>query len=468
MDVDALVIGAGFGGLGAAVTRSAAGERVVLCEALTYPGGCASTFTKHGDQFESGATLASGLAPGQLFDRWLDRAGVTVDHEPLDPAMVVRTPGWELPIDGDRAAFIERLCALPDAPVRGIREFFGLQQRVAETLWPLLDDPLRTLPHRSLVFHLQRSLGYLPLLGLLGRPLTQVMERFGVASFEPLRVAMDSLCQITVQCMAHEAEAPFALSAIDYGFRGAAHVDGGMGALASALCEVVRKQGGEVRFASRVKELRREGAHWVAETRTGRLRARRVYANLLPGDLNDLAGLQSSSLRRRQERVEQGWGAVMRYGRVTHGVLDCPSAYHLELVGQPGEPLHSGNHVFLSVGPETAEGRSITASTHTRIDDTPAQTTDLVQEQLGRTLASCAPELDCVQWMTGSPRTFQRFTRRSRGWVGGIPRRAGLGQYLDIGVPQPATGLYLVGDSVFPGQSALAAALGGARAASQG
>ena len=36
---DALVIGAGFGGLGAALTLASAGARVGLVEALTYPGG---------------------------------------------------------------------------------------------------------------------------------------------------------------------------------------------------------------------------------------------------------------------------------------------------------------------------------------------------------------------------------------------------------------------------------------------
>ena len=81
------------------------------------------------------------------------------------------------------------------------------------------------------------------------------------------------------------------------------------------------------------------------------------------------------------------------------------------------------------------------------------------------TLAALAPEWRITQEMTASPRTFERFTRRHRGFVGGVPRRAGLGNYRNLS-PRPfAPGLWLVGDSVFPGQSTLATALGGVKVA---
>jgi phytoene dehydrogenase-like protein len=84
-----------------------------------------------------------------------------------------------------------------------------------------------------------------------------------------------------------------------------------------------------------------------------------------------------------------------------------------------------------------------------------------------QTLAARAPEwADGVQQcMTASPRTWQRFTGRPAGKVGGAPRRAGWHNYLDLAPQQATRGLWLVGDSVFPGQSALATALGGQRAA---
>jgi len=56
---DFAVIGAGFGGLATALELARGGASVAIFEALKYPGGCASTFTRRGHQFESGATLGS-------------------------------------------------------------------------------------------------------------------------------------------------------------------------------------------------------------------------------------------------------------------------------------------------------------------------------------------------------------------------------------------------------------------------
>ena len=61
MDTEFLVIGSGFGGLGAALTLAEAGKQVLLCERLNYPGGCAATFQRKGIAFEAGATLFSGF-----------------------------------------------------------------------------------------------------------------------------------------------------------------------------------------------------------------------------------------------------------------------------------------------------------------------------------------------------------------------------------------------------------------------
>ena len=64
-----------------------------------------------------------------------------------------------------------------------------------------------------------------------------------------------------------------------------------------------------------------------------------------------------------------------------------------------------------------------------------------------------------------SPRTYQRFTRRHKGFVGGAPRTVGWHNYQGLWPKQMTQGLWMVGDSVFPGQSTLATALGGARTA---
>ena len=65
--------------------------------------------------------------------------------------------------------------------------------------------------------------------------------------------------------------------------------------------------------------------------------------------------------------------------------------------------------------------------------------------------------------LPGTPVTFQRFTRRVRGWVGGYPQT----NLFRTHGPRLRPGLWMVGDSIFPGQSVPAVALSGLRVAGQ-
>ncbi len=484
---DTLVIGTGFGGLGAALTLAEQGARVLVCEALRYPGGCASTFSRSGYRFESGATLFSGLAEDQLFGRWIKRHGIDVAVDWLDPLVELRTPALEIAVGRDREAVVNTLAALPGAPERALRAFFDRQVKVADTLWSLFDDPALLPPLSTSAFfrHLARAPRYATLLPLLGRSLGSVLASSGLGSFEPLRHYLDGLCQITVQCSAEVAEAPFAMATMDYYFRGTGHVRGGIGELAWGLVRAIERNGGEVRFSSRVKSLTRKDSTFTAQTRTGEVSARTVVANLLPQDLRALVGASEGELPRLDRlaaEVAKGWGAAMLYlvARTPEGTPDKPC--HLELVGDASLPFTEGNHVFVSIsGPRDPDRcppghRTLTCSTHVpleKLESLPPEGRGAymaaIQARMREVIAARAPAWseNVVFSMTASPRTFERFTGRSGGAVGGIPRRAGLGHYLSAWPRPVLPGLFLVGDSVFPGQSTLATALGGVRVASE-
>lgn len=480
-DTDFAILGAGFGGLGAALTLAEHGAKVTLCEALRYPGGCASTFTRHGRRYESGATLFSGFDPGQPFDRWIARHGMDVRAEVLDPVISLRANDFALDVPPDRERLVARLCALDPGRAPRVREFFAMQRGVSDAMWAVLDDPalLPPVTPRSLLAHLARSPRYLPALRWVGRPLGAVLDEYGLAECAPLRAYLDALCQITVQTGVADAEAPIALSAADYPFRGTRHIHGGVGRLADAMLDAVRACGGEVRMPDAVRALAREGDGWVLHTRRGPLRARVVIANLVPRALMKLWGQSTPWLDDLAARVDEGWSASMRYLTLATDAPISLRASHFELIDDRARPFVEGNHVFVSVSgadEEKAEGgrRTATVSTHVPLAKLRAMGDDArgaylagVQGAMRATIRRRAPELDAatVDAFTASARTFARFTGRTDGAVGGAPRRAGWGAYRDLVPPAVAPGLYLVGDSVFPGQSTLATALGGIKTA---
>ena len=332
---DVVVIGAGFGGLACALRLAELGADVVLCETLRYPGGCASTFTRSGYQFEAGATLFSGLGDGQLFSNWNDKWDLGVRFDPLDPLVELRTAQWSLAVPADPASFVRRFSALPGADPEALRGFLGTQRRVADALWKLFEDPslLPPLSSRSVLRHLGQSLSYRHVVRWMGRPLSDVVSQHGLAGWEPLRVYLDAVSQITVQASSAEAEAPFAMAAVDYFFRGTGHVHGGIGSLAWALVKAIEKAGGKVILANRVRGIRREGQRWRVDTRHGEFQARTVVANLLPQSLSAMTKPQmNGKLRDVEASVESGWGAAMRYLVVDSQAVQGAEACHLQLV----------------------------------------------------------------------------------------------------------------------------------------
>lgn len=483
---DVVVVGSGFGGLGAALTLAEQGARVVLVEALKYPGGCASTFTRRGCRFESGATLFSGFAEGQLFRRWIDRHQMAVDVDFIDPAIELRSPGLTLSVPQSRDDFIAQVMALPGAPQDGLQRWFSLQKRVADTLWPLFDRVDRVPPFSAagLGFHVAQLHRYPEIARWMGRPLIDVLRHCGVDTFEPLRTFLDAVCQITVQAGIREAEAPFAMSAVDYTFRGTGHVHGGIGTLAWEMTRAIERLGGTVKLAHRVSGLRRHGRGWRVCSRRGDIIADTVVLNVLPQAARTLLGLPAGAHRtldHLSERVETGWGAAMLYLVVPSDTPQRSAAHHVEMVVDPAQPLIEGNHLFASVsGADELDrapngARTVTVSTHVPMaklrthqsTGTAADYIQRVQDQMRAGLAARAPELwdHRLQELPGSPRTFARFTGRPHGYVGGVPRRAGLHNYANLWPAPVMPGVWLVGDTMFPGQSTLATAIGGARTA---
>ena len=481
MIYDCAIVGAGFGGLGAALTLAEQGARVVLFEALKYPGGCASTFTRGAWRFESGATLFSGFDEAQLFARWIDRHHLPVETRVPDPLVELRTPQFTLPVSARRDELVARLGAFPGAPRDRLAAFFARQSSLAGALWSLFDDPALLPPFgaRELVTHLARSPRYLPLLPWVGRSLADFVAAHGLDGFDPLRVYLDAVSQITVQASAADAEAPFALATVDYYFRGTRHVHGGIGALATAMLDAARALGVEVRLSDAVQGLAPTADGWRVRARRGEVEARQVIANVIPQALTTLLGDAMPELAGLTRRVEGGWGAAMLYLGLARDAAVRAEAHHLELVDDAGAAFVEGNHVFCSLsgadeprGPDG--GRTVTASTHVPMPKlralSPAAQGEYiaaVQAAMARTIERRAPELTAatVHRLSASPRTFARFVGRTGGYVGGVPRTRGLGNYAGMFPAPVRPGLWMVGDSVFPGQSTLATALGGAKVA---
>lgn len=74
---EAIVIGAGLGGLACGRILSGSGWRVTLLEKGTQPGGALRTFVRDGIRFDTGFHSVGGLGPGEPLERCFRQLGLT-------------------------------------------------------------------------------------------------------------------------------------------------------------------------------------------------------------------------------------------------------------------------------------------------------------------------------------------------------------------------------------------------------
>jgi len=483
-----VVIGAGVGGLAAAAMLARAGLDVTVLEAHVYPGGCAGTFFHQGYRFDAGATLAGGFYPGGPMDLLAQAAGVAEwGARPAEPAMLVHLPGGrQVARWGDERRHAARLEAFgPRAEV-----FWRWQETTAKAIWKLALR-LPPWPPQSpwqLGVLLRDGLAWLGEdlrahlnLDLLRDAVRPAVSRLADVS-EDLRLFVDAQLLISAQATSQQTNALYAAAALDLPRRGVVHLEGGMGTIAGRLVDAVKAHGGRVLYRQEATRIVMQAGRPVAvKSRRDDFDADAIVANLTPWDAARLFDeVIPARLRRLPPKPHRGWGAFVVYLGVDSAAIPTDFPLHHQVVA--GEPLGEGRSVFLSISPAWDAGRApagrraITLSTHTALapwwdlyerdrlgyEARKQRYTESMLTAVERSIPGLSGLREAANLiLPGTPVTFERFTRRDRGWVGGFPQ---ISLWQAWG-PRLAPGLWLVGDSIFPGQSVAAAALGGMRVA---
>ncbi len=474
-----VVIGAGIGGLTTAASLAKAGYEVTVLEAHVDPGGCAATFYHKGYRFDAGATLVGGFQPGGPHWQAGQLLGIDWPVRPIEPAMQFWLPDQVITRYGDRAAWqAERQRVFHG---RGAERFWQAQERLADQVWQFASGvppfpPVDLGEALRLASHVRP--GYVQLLPYALQSVRGWADRLG-ANDPHLRLFMDAQLLISAQTTAAGANALYGATALDLARQGVFHVAGGVGEIAERLAEALKRHGGQIVYRQKVTRIDvHNGQATAVHTAKGQTwEADSVVANLTPWNLEQLLGVNNAGAA----PTTSMWGAFMLYlGVDAAAIPDHLLCDHHQVVVDPSRPLGEGNSVFVSIAPAWDEGRApagqrvITLSTHTAItpwwelrqdparEDAYATRRADYSERLLHGLAQVLPGVrsHIRLQMPGTPVTFQDFTHRHLGMVGGFPQTSLLR------ARGPATRLpnvWLVGDSVFPGQSTAGTTLGGLR-----
>ncbi|WP_406696448.1 NAD(P)/FAD-dependent oxidoreductase [Singulisphaera sp. Ch08] len=480
---DLIVVGGGMGGLATAALVQRFGLRVALLEAHTKLGGCAGYFGRECFTFDAGATALMGLNPGEPIGDLLTTLGVDLPTAST-PGYRVHLPDRSFELGTEPGQFErESSSVFPDHPRAG-RAFWRLQEAVGGTLFRAAGQiPRMPVARVADLWHDLRILG---LSGVLAGTLAfmtvqDVLRLFRLDRDRSFRSLIAMLLQDTAQ--AGPESVPFAnaaacLQAYRLGLR---RPLGGMKRLVEGIGHRLGELGGDLRTACLVDAIDRQGPgeFAVVTRRRERLRTRQVAMNLPLDIAARLLGRPlTGSLGRSERQSRPAWSAFTGYLAIARERIPDDSPLFHHVLQSYDAPTHDGNNVLISLSAPDDEGygpsdvRVATLSTHTEpvswtsLDRAAyaAKKADYRRRLLGA-LETALPGASgaLVHEEFATPRSFARYTRRSEGAVGGAPMSRWNSNFLSVGSDLLGPGLWVVGDSVFPGQGTMATVLSAIR-----
>jgi phytoene dehydrogenase-like protein len=472
-DADIVVIGSGFGGLTAAALAARAGARVLVLERHTRPGGCAGDFALGGFWFPAGATVVTGLEPGGILRQVFDVLEVDVEARPLDPSIVFHLPDRVVPYTASHETWA-RLFAreFPGAPA-GYRRFWRWVRLVGGEVYRI-GAALPSFPLERPA-DIRRSLRAVSPSLVLAAPwlfatVGRVKQLLGAEGDPAADALIDALLLDATGATAAGCSAVQGAIALDLYRRGCQWVDGGTGALAMKLVRAIRASGGTVTFGNGAARLRQEGGRWSVRLDDGSVvTALAVVANVPPGGLDLLLGRPP-----RLPRAGSAWGAFVLHLGIDAAGLEPIHPFH-QVVADAGDLETAGNNCLVSIYPgrgDRANRWSISVSTHVRPEAfavPPAEARRLrcrLEASLLAAVRRVVPDVDrrILLLRSATPATYQRFTGRPGGFVGGLRQ---VPSVVALRAPgrRAGRGLVLAGDHTFPGQGTVGTALSGINAA---
>ncbi len=242
------VVGAGFGGLAAAVRLLVRGYRVTVVDRLDQPGGRARVFEEDGYTFDAGPTLIT--APF-LFDELWKLAGRHMAHDvdlvPISPFYRIRfDDGDVFDYTGDAAAMRREIARFNPDDVAGYERFLKKSEAIYDVGFEELGHvPFSRKSDMARIVPAMAALeSHRTVYGLVSKYIKDPRLR-QVFSFHPLLVGGNPFSTTSIYTLIAFLERKW----------GVWYAMGGTGALVRGIANLASALGGQFRFGETVEEI---------------------------------------------------------------------------------------------------------------------------------------------------------------------------------------------------------------------
>lgn len=460
MKFDDLVIGAGYAGLSVAALLSKRNRRVCVLEAHSIPGGCASYFKRGDFHFDVGATTLSGLGSGMPLRSLMAQLGLELQTSKLERPMVIYlNNGLKLTRYSEQELWIKEL--EHNFPGIDHRKFWNNLESIANRAWKLL-DATEHFPPSSLSDLTKLIKPKLLLNSDLALYFFKSLESVLPSEYQtgPLRQLIDE--QLLISTQSYAKDVPLLMAALGLTYPSDMYYPyGGITSLAKKLENYITSHNGAVFYRAQVKEI---GRNLKVKTSQSEYEATRIISTIPIWNLAKFNPQLESWQKEKTQKIPNTWSAVTMNLGVRCDSPITPLYHQIHLPKKPHWGASLSLFVSLSapddIGRAPSGWQTVTVSTHVEPSNFPERNTksyhvlkDEIQTELVQILKEHFPQIIETKYISiGTPHTFERYTLRADGLVGGIPHSVNYPAWLWPTSNTPISNLYHLGDTSFPGQ----------------
>jgi C-3',4' desaturase CrtD len=478
-EYDIAIFGGGISGFSSALRLQSKGFKTIIFESHGQVGGCAGFFSKKGFSFDVGATtlvdfIESGVGGNFFKDINLELPqGEYIEY-------IAWLPDREVILYRDFEKWNKERLAKLGSTDKHIK-FWNLMDKVTKVFWNASRENIK-LPIRNPIdmYNVIKTIGIrnLYLAKYLNSTMLDVLKKFNLENDKPLIGLISMLIEDTVHSSIDKA--PFINSALGTTIRGAGlmRAEGGMKSFWNYLSSHFLKIGGTLKKGHKVIDFKQENDNWCITTTKGVFKSKKIISSL-PIDLT--YNISTSAIKNKlqpfiaKNEKHQGSAIVVFLG-IPESEISNQTYRHHQILLDYETKLGNGNNMFISISAKDDSVsapigfRSVMISTHCELSEWQnlSETEYKNKKQnIGQKLIETArkiyPKLgeNAVIYEVGTPLTYQKFTQRTNGSVGGFKQTLKNSNFnavpQDIGIKN----FWLAGDNTWPGLGTVAGLISG-------
>lgn len=471
-----------MGGMSAAALLANQGYSVLVLEKSHVPGGCSSSYYRKGYIFESGATTLIGFDKNQPLKQLEEELGITLPRKAISPSMKVHMNGKEITRWQDRDLWIqEAIKQFGEATQQ--KEFWTKAFAISDVVWKVSGKnhffpPVEAKDWLRLA---KNDISDAWILPYAVQSVKETATKNGITNPEFYRF-LDEQLMISAQSVSTETPFLFGAPAITYTNYTNYYVPGGLVEMVRKLEQFLNKKNGKLHTKEGITsiDLKKNG-YTVRSTKGVVYNASVVISNLPVWNMEDYtSGDMADYFKKESEQYDEAWGAFTM-GVVTDDIYpnNMPLHHQVHLDSSDKEMGLESGSVFVSFSDKgdnkrAEEGsRVLNISTHATpefwfgLNGTYDDVKERVQEKILTILKKKLPyfsDAEIKMVFSSTPVSWSNWVYRKKGRVGGIPQS--MTRSLLDWTPNktPFDGLFLCGDTVYPGQGIPGVTLSGINA----